>query len=116
MPAKKKTTVTKRASTIRRRPRSTSAAMADGGVSFRVLVDSIRHAHEHCAASVSRTINTTLTLRNWAIGAYIREYEQNVADRARYGDALIERLAERLMGEGLERMEERELRRIGCST
>ncbi len=104
MPAKRKTRPA-----VRRKVRS--PARTDGGLNFAALVASIRQVHEHCAASVSRTINTTLTLRNWAIGAYIREYEQNGADRAKYGDALIEKLAEKLIGVGLERMDERELRR-----
>jgi len=39
-------------------------------------VDAIRQVHEHSAAAANRAVNTTLTLRNWAIGAYIRTYEQ----------------------------------------
>ncbi|MFN0314598.1 MAG: YhcG family protein [Burkholderiales bacterium] len=105
MPAKKN----KPGPIVRGKARST--AMAASSLDFTALVDSIRQVHEHCAASVNRTINTALTLRNWAIGAYIREYEQNGADRAQYGDALIERLAERLLNAGLERIDERELRR-----
>jgi predicted nuclease of restriction endonuclease-like (RecB) superfamily len=37
-----------------------------------------------------------LTLRNWFIGAYIIEYEQNGADRAAYGTQLIQKLADDL--------------------
>ncbi len=69
MPAKKKTTVTKR------KPRPTTKA--EGSLDFTALVDSIRQVHEQSAALVNRTVNTTLTLRNWVIGAYIREYEPN---------------------------------------
>ena len=67
--------------------------------------------HEHCAAKATRTVNMRLTLRNWAIGAYIHHFEPELfgMDRAKYGEALIDNLAERLMGEGLERMEAREI-------
>ena len=78
---------------------------------FAHLVDAIRQVHEHCAAHASRAVNVNLTLRNWVIGAYIREYEQKGADRAQYGEGLLGKLAKRLKGEGLERMDERELRR-----
>ena len=82
MPAKKKPRPA-----ARKKPRS--AATADRSLDFTALVDSIRQVHEQSAAIVNRTVNTTLTLRNWVIGAYIREYEQNGADRARYGDRLL---------------------------
>ena len=49
---------------------------------FTALVDAVRRVHDECAAAVNRTVNTTLTLRNWLIGSYIRDYEQNGADRA----------------------------------
>ncbi|MEO1401909.1 MAG: PDDEXK nuclease domain-containing protein [Cyanobacteria bacterium J06635_1] len=42
---------------------------------------------------VTRTVNHALSVRNWLIGAYIIEYEQNGLDRARYGDQLLERVA-----------------------
>lgn len=78
---------------------------------FSALVDVIRQVHEQCAAQVKRAVNVGLTLRNWVIGAYIREYEQNGADRAQYGEAMLGTLAGRLRSQGLERMDERELRR-----
>lgn len=53
-----------------------------GGLSFSALVAAIRQAHEQCAAQATRAVNVGLTLRNWVIGWYIREYEQNGADRA----------------------------------
>lgn len=82
-----------------------------GSMDFPALVSAIRQIHEQCAAQASRAVNTMLTVRNWIIGAYIREYEQNGADRAKYGDGLLDTLAERLQGEGLDRMDSRELRR-----
>ena len=41
-------------------------------------------------------VNVTLTLRNWTIGAYIHHYELNGADRAKYGDGLLDALADQL--------------------
>lgn len=72
------------------------------GMDFPALVSAIRHVHAQCAATVNRAVNTTLTVRNWIIGGYIREYEQNGADRAAYGTRLLETLADRLQ-EGLDR-------------
>jgi len=71
-------------------------------VDFPGLVSAIGSLHEACAALVNRTVNTTLTLRNWVIGAYIREYEQRGADRAKYGARLLETLSETLQ-ESLDR-------------
>lgn len=63
---------------------------------FTALVNGVRRVHEECAAAVNRTINTTLTLRNWTIGCYIRAYEQSGADRAQYGAHLLEKLSDSL--------------------
>ena len=76
-------------------------------LNFTALVDSIRQVHEQSATLVNRTVN----LRNWVIGAYIHHYELTGKDRAKYGDSLIGKLAEKLMSKGLGRMDERELRR-----
>lgn len=82
-----------------------------GSLNFTMLVDAVRQVHAHCSAQASRAVNVSLTLRNWAIGCYIREYEQNGTDRAKYGDGLLESLAARLLKTGMERMDARELRR-----
>lgn len=58
-----------------------------------------------------KAVNAGLTLRNWAIGFFIKEYEQNGSDRASYGDALLENLAARVQRLGMKRSSERELRR-----
>ncbi len=84
---------------------------ATTAMSFERLVATIEQAHARLAAQASRAVNTHLTLRNWLIGLYIAEYEQHGADRARYGDTLLERLSKRLMAAGVSRAEARELRR-----
>jgi len=78
---------------------------------FASLVYAIRQVDEQCSAQAGRAVNVTLTLRNLAIGCYIREYEQHGADRAEYGEGLLDRLADRLRQEGMIRMDSRELRR-----
>ena len=66
------------------------------GMTFSSLVNTIRVAHEQLSAQAKRAVNISLTLRNWAIGYYIREYEQNGFDRAQYGARICERLAQNL--------------------
>ena len=80
-------------------------------LTFEQLISSIRQAHEQLAAQAGRAVNISLTLRNWVIGHYIHEYEQNDADRAQYGERLLDRVAEQLQKSGLKRIESRELRR-----
>ncbi|MGG6270857.1 DUF1016 N-terminal domain-containing protein [Leptolyngbya sp. AN03gr2] len=67
---------------------------------YRGLLDGIGYVSNSTQMAVARSINQTLTLRNWLIGAYIIEFEQNGDDRANYGDALIRRLAKDLAAQG----------------
>lgn len=48
-----------------------------------------------------KTINQATTLRNWLIGCYIVEYEQNGGDRAEYGENLLKSLEKRIGQKGL---------------
>ena len=73
-----------------------SAGKKTGSLDFTALVDAIRQVHEQSAAAVSRTVNTTLTLRNWVISFYIHHYELHCTDRAKCGERLIDRLSEAL--------------------
>jgi len=41
-------------------------------------------------------VNTSLTIRNWLIGFYIVEFEQKGEDRAKYGEKLLQNLADKL--------------------
>lgn len=66
------------------------------GFDFTALVAAIRQAHAHMVAQASRAVNISLTLRNWVIGCYIREYEQNGADRAQYGSQVLDHLSREL--------------------
>lgn len=63
---------------------------------FHQLINSINDVHKELQISTYRAINRALTIRNWLIGYYIVEYEQNGDDRAQYGVKLLENLAEKL--------------------
>jgi len=51
---------------------------------------------EAARRAVARSINVAMTATYWEIGRRITEFEQRGAQRANYGDALIERLAKDL--------------------
>ncbi len=80
-------------------------------LSFDLLVSAIGQVDAELSAQAGRAVNMSLTLRNWLIGFHIAEYEQGGADRAQYGERLLERLSDRLLEAGVSRAEERELRR-----
>jgi len=63
---------------------------------FGALVAAIQQTHEYMAAQAGRAVNISLTLRNWVIGCYIQKYDQNGADRAKYGSQILEHLAKEL--------------------
>ncbi|MDP1652015.1 MAG: PDDEXK nuclease domain-containing protein [Rhodocyclaceae bacterium] len=92
------------------KPVSTQRTMPN----FSSLVAAISQAHLSLADQAARAVNVSLTLRNWLVGAYIQEYEQRGADRAQYGEALLDRLSQALAEQGAVRYHPRELRR--CRT
>lgn len=63
---------------------------------FTDLLQSITQIHTELQSRAVQSVNQSLTIRNWCIGAYIVEYEQNGQDRAKYGSKLFSTLAERL--------------------
>lgn len=63
---------------------------------FDYLVSQITTVHDTIQAEAIKSVSKSLTIRNWLIGYYIVEYEQNGADRANYGDKVIENLARNL--------------------
>lgn len=60
------------------------------------LISSIDTVHATLQAKALQSVSVNLTLRNFIIGYYIVEYEQNGSDRATYGEKLIENLAKKL--------------------
>lgn len=65
-------------------------------MNFSSLVQSIQQTHTVLQQQVNKAINQGLTIRNWLIGFYIAEFEQKGEDRAKYGDRLLQKLAEAL--------------------
>ena len=50
-------------------------------------IDAIQHTLQ---AQAAHAVNLALTARNWLIGYYIVEFEQNGEDRAAYGEKLAD--------------------------
>ncbi len=68
---------------------------------FTKLINSIQSTHEELQLSAVKAVNQSLTLRNWLIGLYIVEFEQNGEDRAKYGERLLENIAKSIQIKGL---------------
>jgi hypothetical protein len=68
-------------------------AIDDGVLDFQVLVAAIRDVHDQLSSQAGRAVNVCLTLRNWLIGCYIAEFQLRGADRAAYGERLLDELA-----------------------
>ncbi len=68
---------------------------------FDILVNNIQDTHNTLQQSAIKAINKHLTIRNWLIGFYIVEFEQNGEDRAKYGEKLLQNLAASLNMESL---------------
>jgi hypothetical protein len=49
-------------------------------MNFTALFENIKTVHETLQASVSKAINISITIRNWMIGYFIVEFEQNSED------------------------------------
>jgi predicted nuclease of restriction endonuclease-like (RecB) superfamily len=77
--------------------------------SFDVLVGSIRDVDSRFVLSAVKAVNVSLTLRNWCVGAYIKEFELHGADRAGYGDKLFERISMALSDFGMRSCDKRAL-------
>ena len=63
---------------------------------FESLVGNIQSASKALQEDARLVINRNVTTRAWLTGFYIVEYEQHGNDRAKYGEGLLKRLAERL--------------------
>lgn len=70
---------------------------------FENLVANVGKVHSITSGAAKGAVNQLLTIRNWAIGYYIVEFEQNGKDRADYGSHLLTNLANRLAIKGLDR-------------
>mgnify|MGYP006377920379 FL=1 len=76
------------------------------------LVEQISNVQDVLQGVAAHAINLSLTARNWLIGYYIVEYEQNGEDRAQYGANLLNTLSKRLNRSGMEPRRLREYRQF----
>ncbi|MDL2289844.1 PDDEXK nuclease domain-containing protein [Paludibacteraceae bacterium OttesenSCG-928-F17] len=68
---------------------------------FDQLIDNVYQTHCQLQLNAKKMVNINLTIRNWLVGYYIVEFEQNGEDRAKYGENLIGELASKLKAKGL---------------
>ncbi len=62
-------------------------------MNFNKLTHAIFCVNNSLQAKAKLAVNMALTVRNWLIGCYIVEFEQNGEDRAIYGDELLKNLS-----------------------
>ena len=79
---------------------------------FEALVKHISTIQNTLQAQAAHAVNLALTSRNWLMGCYIVEFEQNGEDRAAYGEQLLKKLEQRLNTKGLNERRFREFRRL----
>ena len=68
---------------------------------FDQLIDNVCQTHNALQENARNVVNQNLTIRNWLVGYYIVEFEQNGEDRAEYGVNLIGKLASKLKAKKL---------------
>jgi predicted nuclease of restriction endonuclease-like (RecB) superfamily len=68
---------------------------------FNDLIQNIQKISGTLRKNAISAVNIHLTVRNWLIGFYIVEFEQKGEDRAKYGEKLLQNLAESFDEEGL---------------
>ncbi|MCB5256408.1 MAG: PDDEXK nuclease domain-containing protein [Candidatus Cloacimonetes bacterium] len=79
---------------------------------FSGLVEKIQSIHHELKRSALRSVNTMLTIRSWLIGYYITNYEMQGADRAQYGERLMDSISLELQRLKVPRSAKRELQRF----
>ena len=73
-------------------------------ISFGSLVSNVTKIHELTSGRAKSAVNQMLTVRNWAIGYYIVEFEQHGQNRAEYGTHLLKNLEESVNIKGMNQM------------
>lgn len=77
---------------------------------FDQLIDNVYQTHCQLQLNVKKIVNLNLTIRNWLVGCYIVEFEQNGEDRAKYGTRLLEEMANKIKAKGIKGLDIRSLR------
>lgn len=68
---------------------------------FKNLIERIQQTNDNLQRNAVKAVNKHLTIRNWLIGFYIVEFEQNGSDKAQYGAKLLENIAQNIKIRGL---------------
>lgn len=79
---------------------------------FESLVSSLSAVQNALQTTAAHAVNLSLTCRNWLMGYYIVEFEQNGTDRAKYGERLLRKLEERINTKGISERRLREFRQF----
>jgi len=82
---------------------------------FESVVGAILNIHSECIKHAERAVSLDVTLRNWAIGLYIFEYEQRGSDRAQYGARVLDVLSTSLTRDGVDGVAPRSCGNFGNS-
>jgi len=75
-----------------------------------LLASEISDMNIYLKENAIQQVNTSLSMRNWLIGLYIVEYEQNGSDRAIYGTGAMKELSRLLKKRNIRGLDERSLR------
>lgn len=68
---------------------------------FNKLIHTLIQLEDGFRLEAGRAVNQYMTVRNWLMGFYIVEYEQNGEDRAQYGAKILQNLAQTINRKGL---------------
>lgn len=77
---------------------------------FDQLIDNVYQTHCQLQLNAKKIVNLNLTIRNWLVGCYIVEFEQNGEDHAKYGTRLLEEMANKIKAKGIKGLDIRSLR------
>lgn len=81
-------------------------------MNFEQLINTIESTHFQLSTQAVKQVNYLQTIRNWLIGCYIVEFEQNGEDRAIYGQKLLINISEKMRLKGNKGFSDRNLRQF----
>lgn len=81
-------------------------------MNFEQLINTIESTHFQLSTQAVKQVNYLQTIRNWLIGCYIVEFEQNGEDRAIYGQKLLINISDRMRLKGNKGFSDRNLRQF----
>ncbi len=68
---------------------------------FKRLLALFTETHQELQQRATRSVDTSLVIRNWLFGWYIVEFEQGGSDRAEYGANLLKKNGSSVDAQGL---------------